>query len=881
MSASRTAPLPTNAEGIRTFSAQDGAVAFPLGGIGTGNVSLGARGDLRDWELFNHPGKGTRFPNTFFAIRAQAGTRPAVTRVLEGPIPPPHDLSHGYHPSTAAGLPRLAGASFRGEYPLATIDFADRVLPVRVGLEAFTPLIPLDPEDSGLPGAVLTYTVTNTASEAVSLTIVGSLINPVGGLAYDAFGNLVAGGVGLNRNDSREDQGLRGLFLHSEQYATDSLRHGDMSLATSHSNVTVKRSWLRGGWYDYLQEFWDDLAGDGQLDDLGYDSPSAMGQTDTGSLGLLDTLVPGESKAYRFLLTWSFPNRTNSWDNDPDAPLIRNRYAARFDTSWDVARYLAREMRRLEEGTRRFHAALFDSTLPAVVLDAVSANIVPLRSPTCFWLEDGRFFGFEGCFDQAGSCEGNCTHVWSYAQTLAHLFPSLEREMRRIEFVVETDERGYMCFRTHGTFGSRFVWPWSDQEPEAAVDGQMGSILRAYREWRLSGDRAWLEEVWPGIKRAIGFAASHWDTDGDGILDGKQHNTYDIEFHGPNPLGGIYFLAALRAVAALAAVMNEPDLVRHSDEAFSAGSRRLDALLWNGEYYIQRLDDDNEHKYQHGRGCLSDQLLGQLYARLLGLGDLLPAEHVRTAIRSVFAHNFRRDFRDHVNGQRTYVLNDEAGLVLCSWPNGGRPRFPFVYSDEVWTGIEYQVAAHLIYEGWVAEGLEVVDAVRARHDGLRRNPWNEVECGHHYARSMSSWSLLLALTGIQSDVAAGSIAFAPSIAAEDFRCFFSAGTGWGRFEQQIAEGALSANLRLDAGSLRLRRISLWPPEPAASAIVTFGGRPLSVRLAHSATGAALIELEEAVDLAAGKVLNIQLAADGRTDGSERGERSGQALASVP
>ena len=844
--------------GTRTFSAADAAVAFPLGGIGTGNVSLGARGDLRDWEIFNHPGKGTRLPNTFFAIRAQAGAAPAVVRMLEGPLPPPHSLSHGYHPWTAAGLPRLAGATFRGEYPFAWITFDDPALPVRVELEAFTPFVPLDAAASGLPCAVLTYTLTNPTAEPVAITLAGSLVNPVGGIGFDAFGNIAAGGTGLNINEAREEGNLRGLLLRSEQHAPDTLAYGDLTLATAHPQVTIKRAWLRGAWYDFLQEFWDDFAADGLLTDLGYDDPSPMGKTDTGTLGLVDTLAPGERKAYRFLLAWYFPNRTNSWDNNPAAPLVRNHYARQFGGSWDAARYLADHLPDLEATTRRFHAALFGSTLPAAVLDALSANIVPLRSPTCFWLEDGRFFGFEGCFDTAGCCEGSCTHVWSYAQTLAYLFPDLEREMRRIEFAVETEPSGYMSFRSHKTFGSRFVWGWGDQDPEAAADGQMGSILRAYREWLLSGDRAWLESVWPGIKRAIAFAGTHWDTDRDQVLDGRQHNTYDIEFYGPNPLCQIYYLAALRAVEKLAGVLGEPDLARRAAEAFAAGSRRADELLWNGEYFAQHLADVDAYKYQHGAGCLSDQLLGQLYARMLDLGDLLPPDHVRSAIGAVFAHNFKRDFRDHVNCQRTYVLNDEAGLLLCTWPRGGRPRFPFVYSDEVWTGIEYQVAAQLIYEGYLDEGLEIVRAVRARHDGVRRNPWDEVECGHHYARSMSSWALLLALSGFHCDVAAGALAFAPAVAAGDFRCFFSAGTAWGRFAQRQDAGALHAELVVEGGRLELQQIRLKPAMLVPAGSANLNGIELAPRLAQE-DGAALLRFDPPIPLGPGDTLSVRLA----------------------
>lgn len=785
-----------------TYPASASALAFPLGGIGTGNVSLGARGELRDWEVFNRPAKGARLPNTFFALWARAGDGPPVAKVLEAPLPAPHVGSHGYHPQTAAGLPRLAGATFRGEYPFATVTFDDPDLPLAVELTAYTPLIPLDPADSGLPCAILTYRLANRSAEPVALALVGSLINPVGGVGLDRFGNLATGGVGRNLNTFRDEAGLRGLHLTSAQFAATDLRHGDLTLATTHARVTVKRAWLRAGWFDYLREFWADLA-DGQLTDLGYDDPSEPGKTDTGSLGLLDTLAPGEARDYRFVLAWSFPNRPDSWRQEAER-LTRNHYATRFADSWAVARYVAEHLERLESGTRRFHAALFGSTLPAPVLEAISANIVPLRSTTCFWLEDGRFFGWEGCFDDAGCCAGSCTHVWSYAQTLAYLFPTLEREMRRIEFAVETDERGQMEFRSYRTFGERFVWGWGDQAPEAAIDGQMGSVLRAYREWLLSGDRDWLALVWPGIKLAILFADRHWDTDQDGLPDGKQHNTYDIEFYGPNPLGAFYYLAALRATEELARVMGEPDLADRARAAFARGQRRAEELLWDGEYYVQRLGDIDAHRYQHGRGCLTDQLLGQWHARLLGLGPLIAPERERSALAAIVRHNFKDDFRHHVNTQRTYVLNDEAGLVLCTWPNGGEPRYPFPYSDEVWTGCEYQVAAHLLATGQVADGLRLV-AARARHDGVRRNPWNEVECGNHYARSMSSWALLLAASGFACDLGRGELRFAPALAAstaaDRFSAFWSTGRAWGTYTQRREpDGAWTPSVEVLGGN---------------------------------------------------------------------------------
>lgn len=789
---------------IRSFDASASMAAFPLGGIGTGNVSLGARGDLRDWEIFNKPAKGSLLPNTFFAIRTQVGQQAPVGRVIEGPIQPPHHLSHGYHPALNAGLPRMKHARLYGEYPIAQIDFDEPSLPLSISLEAFTPLLPLNPEDSGIPCAIFTFTLTNTSPDAVSFTLVGSLANPVGGIQFDSFGNIGRNAQGQSINEFRVTETHRGLFMHAAGIEPGDLAFGSVSLVTDHPETTVKPAWLRGAWYDYLREFWDDLLDDGLLNDLGYDTLPEDHKPDSGSLGLLGTLQPGESQSLRFILSWYFPNRTNSWDVTSDK-ITQNHYATRFDDAWSVADYVMQHRERLTTTTHTFHDALFSSTLPPSVLDAISANIVPVRSNTCFWLADGRFFGWEGCFDDKGCCAGSCTHVWSYAQTAAYLFPSLERTMREIEFEVETEPDGYMSFRNFRAFNEQFMWAWGEQKPEAAVDGQMGSILRAYREWLLSGDTGWLRTIWPGIKRALDYASVHWDSDHDQVLDGRQHNTYDIEFYGPNPLCGIYYLAALRAVSEMAQVLDEPEIARRCQAAFETGSANLDALLWNGEYFVQRLENIDEHPYQHGAGCLADQLLGQLHARILGLGDLLPADHIRQAVKAVFDHNFRQGFHDHTNCQRTYVLNDESGLILCTWPQGGKPRFPFVYSDEVWTGIEYHVAAHLIFEGWLDEGLQIVEAARARHDGFRRNPWNEVECGHHYARSMSSWALLLSLSGFSANMSQQQISFNPALAASTepnrFRTFWSTGTAWGIYEQErAAEGeAWQASIKILGG----------------------------------------------------------------------------------
>ncbi|CAM3825500.1 GH116 family glycosyl-hydrolase [Cohnella lubricantis] len=775
----------------RTYPGTAAEAAFPLGGIGTGNVSLGSRGQLRDWEIFNNPAKGTAMPNTFFAIRVQPEGGEPMARILESKLQPPHSLSHGYHPLSSAGLPRMARSELAGAYPVAHVALEDDKLPIRAELEAYTPMIPLNAEDSGIPGAYLTYRITNTGNRPAEVVVAGSLINPIGGITYDRFSNLHwEMPCGQNVNEFREEDSYAGLYLHSRKWETSDVKYGNLALMTTGKNVTYKRAWLRGAWYDFLQEFWDDFTSDGRLTDLGYETPSDEHKTDTGSIGVIETLAPGETKSFEFVLSWYFPNRMNGWyehvrDTRPGRETARNHYATRFSSSWDAGLYLLRNRERLREETFRFRDALFSSTLPEPVLDAIAGNMPVLRGTTCFWLEDGAFYGFEGTFDDLGSCEGSCTHVWNYAQTLAFLYPDLERNLRETEFLLETDEAGRMNFRAMKRFGVDFMW--GDRVPHAAADGQLGSVMRLYRDWKLSGDDAFLRQLWPHAQRALAYAFKQWDTDGDLVLDGEQHNTYDIEFYGPNPLMGFMLLGALKAASEIAGYLGEEEASRRYAEQAAASAERLSELTWNGEYFVQRLDDPDSHKYQHGIGCLSDQLFGQQLAHLYGLGDLIDGDKLASAIRAVYRHNFLADFSEHANCQRTYALNDEQGLLLCSWPNGGRPKLPFVYSDEVWTGIEYQVAVELIYQGALEEALSVVKAVRDRQDGFKRSPWNEVECGHHYARSMSSWGLLIALSGFEYDMARGRMSFSPAVNEDGFSCFWSTGKGWGVYRQRKDE----------------------------------------------------------------------------------------------
>ena len=848
-------------------------IAFPLGGIGTGMITLGGWGQLRDFEIMNRPAKGAFVKNTFFAIRVRQG-KLDLARALQGPVEGDfNEESISVRRFTGEGLPHFGKCTFRGEYPFAHVELSDALLPVRVSLEAWNPFIPLNADDSSIPVAILSYTVRNVTKKPLDATLFGSISNVIGtslGAADDILRK--ADEADTRVNAARHSGGVSGLYMTDTALAADSPKFGSMALGILGAKADVAPSLVD----EHVAKIWEIISGEAAF------PPEETGKMPTGLVGLDVRIPAGKSVTVTFAVTWYFPNFQQYWGvtqgccEKPPNPFWKNWYATKWADAWDVARYVAANFDRLRGETRAFHDALFSSTLPDYVLDAVSANISILKTPTCLRLADGTFYGFEGCGVTSGCCEGSCTHVWNYAQALPYLFPDLQRSQREADYTYAHSDEGFGQFRIPLPLGTKAEFKY-----HPAADGQMGAVMQVYREWLISGDTKWLKSIWPAAKRALEFAWKYWDADRDGVMEGMQHNTYDIEFYGPNTLIGSLYLGALLAGERMANIAGDADAAAEYRRLFEKGSRWTDANLFNGEYYEQKVEPDAhkawpEHyrtlsvshgrddrfpwpKFQYGKGCLADQLLGQWYAEMLGLGKLYDPKKVRKALLSIFKYNWRADLTDHPGLLRIYACRDEPGLIVCTWPKGGRPGYPVVYADEVWCGIEYQVASHLIYEGLVDEGLAVTKGVRDRHRGDRRNPWDEFECGHHYARSMASYAVLTALSGFSCDMAEGRIGFAPRVFQKDFRCFWSAGSAWGTYSQKLSGRTATVTLEVAYGSLSLKEWSIAPGRPLRKVVtLTLGESPVAARLVKTGRGA-VASIETRITVSKGQTLTAEFA----------------------
>lgn len=807
--ANRPAPsFPMNSESKRLFNGPYSGdhlrrIAFPIGGIGAGMFCLEGCGAISHMSVRNRPQLFNE-PTMFAAISLKGVTHGA--KVIEGPVPEwkvfgRPNAGNGA-PMTTYGLPRFQDIVFNASFPFSTLSLKDSDLPLEVTLKGWSPFIPGDADNSSLPVGALEYHFTNRSTASIEAVF-----------SYNSMNFMVT-----KRQKGAIREMANGFILSQKGTTEEPHLQGDFAIFTDDTHAKIDYCWFRGGWWDPLTMIWNTIR-DGQVKN----NPPVEQDAPGASLFVPFRLPPGEQKVIKVLMSWYVPysnirigdvNQEREKCNSPeccntsdelgdkiDTEQINYRpwYSSRFRNVEEVATYWNTEYKNLYDKSALFSKAFYASSLPPEVTEAVAANLTILKTPTVMRQYDGRLWNFEGCGDEGGCCHGSCTHVWNYAQAMAHLFPSLERTLRHTEFCESQNEEGHQNFRsnipispaTHGFY--------------AAADGQLGGIMKVYRDWRISGDNAWMQKLFPLVKKSMDYCIRTWDPKRKGIVEEPHHNTYDIEFWGPDGMCTSFYLGALNAFCEMGNFMKVN--ISAYQELYRKGKNFMETELYNSEYFIQKIQfrglnapdpievskttlggqyseeavtlmQKEGPKYQYGTGCLSDGILGSWIALMCGLNNPVDNEKVRSHLMAIHKYNLKKDLSEHANPQRpAYAMGKEGGLLLCTWPKGGKLSLPFVYSDEVWTGIEYQVASHLMLMGKVDEGLEIVRTCRERYSGTTRNPFNEYECGSWYGRALSSYGLIQALTGVRFDAVEKKLYVDSQVG--DFTSFLATETGFG------------------------------------------------------------------------------------------------------
>ena len=955
-------------------------VGMPIGGIGAGQLYLGGDGRLWHWDIFNkHIDSGGWGPHYRKPLTPDSPLRQNFSLTLGTRTIP---LDHT----------GFADISFRGEYPIGTVEYADAAVPLKVKLEAFSPFIPLNTDDSGLPATVLQFTVHNSSAAPVEAILSGELENGV--CLHHRWHS------GQLRNQIIREPGLTTLLCSAESTAAPGTRRPDIVFedwsrenydgwkveGTAFGRGPIKKSeipsyqgdvggdtprvvnshasapghsqaekdsatgrlvsrefvierdfiaaWIGGGMMlkddshhrlgltlfvegrpvervsgqnsnqmsvqyfdvrayaekkahieivDDATDGWGntgvgkivftDRPAEGSLeglpdygtmslsllgapaDEAGPDGTALFTEKLAGSVGRKLKLAPNQTATMTFLLAWYFPNLSLPDQYSAPKNTLKNcgrHYATRFSSAHAVAQYVAGQFDRLAGETRRWRDTWYDSTLPFWFLDRTFLNTSILATSTTYRFANGRYYGWEG----VGCCPGTCGHVYHYAHAAARLFPELERGIReKVDFGVAQMPDGAIHFR--GEFNTI-----------PAVDGQAGTILRALREHQMSADGSFLKRNWPKIKLATQWLITK-DANHDGLIEGNQHNTLDTDWYGKVAwLSGLY-LAALTAAAAMADETGDAEFARECRAILDTGRKNLVAQLFDGDYFINRVDPQHLDAVNSGTGCEIDQVMGQSWAFQVGLPRVLPEKETLSALKSLWRYNFAPDAGDYhkkMKAGRWYAMPGEAGLLLCTFP---RRDWDFVraagkgnpgitgYFNECFNGCEHQVASHMLWEGLTLEGLAVERALHDRYHAARRNPWNEVECGDHYARSMASYGMFLAACGFEHHGPKQHIGFAPRLSPENFKGAFTSAQGWGSYAQKIENGQLKAEITVHWGKLPVKSIAL---ERSAITLVnvSLGKNNLTATFVLT-DKRVLISLSKPVEILAGQSLEISLA----------------------
>ncbi|WP_428508961.1 GH116 family glycosyl hydrolase [Roseateles sp.] len=790
-------------------------VGMPVSGICTGQVYLSGDGRLCHWDVFKAYGgrKDTGDPHGPHYADPQVPDQPFLVgmafRTSDGEL----------RTLDAQGFKNV---DFEGSYPIGKVRFNDPDCTVGVDLEAFSPFVPLDSDDSGLPATVLTYRFTNLSTEIQELTVGAWMEN-----AVFPFETKPAGRRKNEIHTSRDSVVLHCTAeLEDPSVVVDGW--GSMSLALLHPGGAGHAKLDLQNPSDFSEQKLDlasEVSGQASAD---------LNERILGGLSKKIMLPIGGFAELNFVVSWHFPRYSggkvffSTMETIPKLSSKQRYYATKFSDSLEVARYVERHFERLTAATKLWVSTWYDSSLPRWFMDRTFINTSILATQTAHRFEDGRFYGWEG----VDSCPGTCQHVWQYAQAVAAVFPDLERLTREhVDYGIAYHSDGSMDYRAEASsHGDQAVAPAeSVGEAIMAVDGTAGTIIRVLREHKHSPDIQFLRRLWPRVRKSLEFLMK-FDRDGDGLLEGPQYNTLDATWYGKIPWISSLYLAALAAGKQMAIDIDDQEFASRCESLLAVGRESFVEQLFNGRYFEHVGDATKPRAVDLQEGCYIDQVLGQSFAHQVGFERVISQKHSVSALTALWRYNFAVDVGPYrnaftgVSGGRWYAMPGEAGMLMCTWPQAaydpsGRIQADIGlgitsegYLNECMTGFEYQVAAHMLAEGMVYEGLSLTRAIHDRYAPSLRNPWNEIECGDHYSRAMASYGVYITACGFDYHGPRQSLTMDPKIGEENFKAPVLFSEGWGNYSQKHVNHGIEAELSLKFGSVKLRTLKVRLPE---------------------------------------------------------------------
>ena len=816
-------------------------IGMPVGGITTGTLYLGGDGRLWLWDIFNQNQEGIDPKEVLWdATGKKVKPRDGSAYIAPPKAEVKRPLEQGFAFSITAAnktvIKTMDSADwdeiiFEATYPMATIRYIDATLPVEIIADVYSPFIALDDKNSALPATIYSFRIKNKSDQPISVAVVGWLENKV------LLSNIKPTELRINRSlalgtlAAGVECSLKEITaVHNAQpdYGTlaiaalqkNSSVHTDFSILVSDESFNAKNT---------------------------SDTEKPASELLLGSVSSFISIKPkGEAKA-DFVIAWHFTNLKLK-------PAIQGEgryYSNWFSTAGDVVKYVQENFSMLSSSSRLWKETWYDSTLPWWFLERTFLNISTLATTTAHRFSSGRFYGWEG----VGCCPGTCTHVWQYAQAMGRIFPSIEKDTRqRVDLGLSLQPDG-------------MIWYRGEMAKSPAIDGQAGTVLRIYREHQMSADDSFLKTNWEKIKLATQYIINQ-DRNKDGMEDTPLENTLDAVWDGEiSWLVGLC-IAAVKAGEQMAIEMNDTAFAQTCTTYVQEGKKNMEALLFNGEYFIHRPDAvKGRKKLGSYNTCHIDQVYGQSWAFQVGLNRVLDPQKTRLALRALWKYNFTPDVGPYIathKGGRPYALAGEGGMVMNTNPKKeARPygediTWQLGYFHECMSGFEHQVAAHMMAEGMTDEALVLTRMIHDRYHAAKRNPFNEIECSDHYARAMASYGTFITACGFEYHGPKGYMRFAPKMSADHFKAPFTSAEGWGTYEQQKANNGLKASLWVKYGQLKLQTFGVEVKQKVSTATVLLDGKKVPIQLVQKGNDCTL-RFSSPIVIGSNQKLQINLA----------------------